>query len=105
MSAPLPSFLRAHADGTFLRIKLQPRASQEEIGQPVGDELRIRVTAPPVDAAANEALLRLLAKTIGCPRGAVKLVRGHTSRHKLVLITGCPAELVREKLSPPTARS
>ena len=64
----------------------------------MGNELRIKVTAPPVDAAANEALLRLLAQTVGCPRGAVQLVRGHTSRHKVVLIANCAAELVLEKL-------
>jgi uncharacterized protein (TIGR00251 family) len=84
----LPSFLRDHADGALLSIKLQPRASSNEIGEPLGDELRIKVTAPPVDAAANEALVRLLASELGCPRNRVELVRGHTSRHKTVLIHG-----------------
>jgi len=58
----LPGFLRIQPDGILLSVKLQPRASANEIGQPSGDELRIKVAAPPVDAAANEALLRLLAK-------------------------------------------
>ena len=83
----------------LLSIKLQPRASKNEIGEVQGNELRIRVTAPPVDAAANEALLRLLAETLDCPRNAVQLVRGHTSRHKTVWIAGLTAADVAAKLA------
>jgi uncharacterized protein len=95
-----PSFLRPQADGLLLAVKLQPRASSNEIGEPLGDELRIKVTAPPVDAAANEALLRLLADVLGCPRGRVELVRGHTSRHKVVKLHGVSLEIARAKLTP-----
>ena len=79
-------------------MKLQPRAARNEIGDVAGDELRIKVTAPPIDSAANEALLRLLAETLDCPRGAVRLVRGQTSRHKQVLVQGMDAEAVLAKL-------
>lgn len=100
MSAPqLPPFLSVQADGVTLAIKLQPRASKNEIGEPLGTELRIKVTAPPVDAAANEALLRLLAEKLDCPRGSVQLARGHTSRHKLVKVQGVPAEEALRKLA------
>ncbi len=94
----LPSYLRVQADGVCLAVKVQPRASRNEIGEPVGDELKIKVTAPPVDSAANEALLRLLAERLGCARGAVQLVRGQTSRHKMVGIHGLSAEEVLERL-------
>jgi uncharacterized protein (TIGR00251 family) len=94
----LPDFLTAHADGVTLAIKLQPRASANAIGEPMGAELRIKVTAPPVDAAANEALLRLLADMLDCPRGKVELVRGHTSRHKVVKLHGLSAGGVLAKL-------
>ena len=90
----IPSFLQLQSDGVLLSIKLQPRASLDEIGAPSGNELRIKVTAPPVDSAANEALLRLLADYLDCPRNRVELVRGHTSRHKLVRIFGDTHELV-----------
>jgi uncharacterized protein (TIGR00251 family) len=96
----IPGFLRIQADGLLLAIKLQPRASANEIGEPLGDELRIKVTAPPVDAAANEALLRLLAETLDCPRGRVELVRGHTSRHKTVKLHGLDAATVLARLVP-----
>ncbi|MCX6894736.1 MAG: DUF167 domain-containing protein [Verrucomicrobia bacterium] len=94
-----PTFLRAQADGVLLSVKLQPRASKNEIGEPLGDELRIKVTAPPVDAAANEALVRLLADVLDCPRGKVELVRGHTSRHKVVKLHGLTAKTVTQKLT------
>lgn len=94
----LPACVQDHPCGVYLSIKLQPRASKNEIGVEVAGELKIKVTAPPVDAAANEALVRLLADTLDCPRGAVQLVRGATSRHKQVLVTGMGAESVATRL-------
>jgi uncharacterized protein (TIGR00251 family) len=91
-----PNFLRAQPDGALLSVKLQPRASSNEICGPLGDELKIKVTAPPVDAAANEALVELLAKQMDCARGRVELVRGHKSRHKAVKLHGfTPAEVLQ----------
>lgn len=95
----IPTFIREQKDGVCLAVKVQPRASKNEIGVALGDELKIKVTAPPVDAAANEALLRLLAETLGCPRSAVQLVRGQTSRHKTIFISGLTVQEVTEKLS------
>jgi uncharacterized protein len=94
----MPAFLQPHSGGVYLHVKVQPRASQDEIGDPLGGELKIRVTAPPVDAAANEALVRLLAERLGCPRGAVQLVRGQTSRHKVVFLQDLDAETVASRL-------
>jgi uncharacterized protein (TIGR00251 family) len=94
------AFLKAGPGGVCLSLKVQPRASKNEIGDETGGELKIKVTAPPVDAAANEAVLRLLAECLDCPRGAVQLIRGQTSRHKQVLIRGISVEAVLDKLSP-----
>jgi len=95
----LPSYLRVQADGVLLSIKLQPRASTNEIGDPLGNELRVKVAAPPVDSAANEALLRLLAEILGCARNRVELIRGQTSRHKVVKLHGMNGEAVLRKLA------
>jgi uncharacterized protein (TIGR00251 family) len=97
-SPPQMVFLRAQPDGTLLSVKLQPRASVNEIGEPIGGELRVKVTAPPVDAAANEALIRLLAEKLDCARGRVELVRGHKSRHKVLKLYGFTPEEVLKKL-------
>lgn len=65
----------------------------------MGDVLRVKVTAPPVDSAANEALIRLLAEKLDCTRSCVELVRGKTSRHKLVRVRGLTAEAVLSRLT------
>ena len=83
-----PNYVRVQSDGVLLSVKLQPRASKNEIGEPLGNELRIKVTAPPVDSAANEALVQLLADALDCARHRVEIVRGQTSRHKLVKLHG-----------------
>ena len=93
-----PAFLRVESDGVMLSVKLQPRASANEIGEPLGNELRIKVTAPPVDSAANEALVRLLAERLDCPRNRIELVRGNTSRHKVLKLHGVSAEDALAKL-------
>ena len=94
----LPPFLREQADGVILSIKLQPRASRNEIGESLGEELKIKVTAPPVDSAANEALIELLAEKLDCPRSKVELIRGQTSRHKALRIHGLTAAQVFGRL-------
>ena len=91
-------YLREDEGGVLLSVKLQPRASANEILGPANGELRVRVTAPPVDAAANEALVRLLAEVLDCPRGRVELIRGKTTRHKQIRLTGFRADAVRFRL-------
>ena len=97
---PLPAFLREQLDSVWLTVKLQPRAAANEIVPPDEDsrELRIRVLAPPVDAAANEALIRLLAERLHCARSRVELMRGHKTRHKILKLHGFTAESVLKQL-------
>lgn len=94
----MSSFLRPAEDVVDLAVKLQLRASKNQIDGPLGDELKIKVTAPPVDAAANQALVDLLAEKLACSRGSVRIVRGQTSRHKIVRITGLDAETILHRL-------
>ena len=91
----IPDFLRVHDDGVLLALKVQPRASRTAFGEPLGGELRVKVSAPPVDSAANDALIELLAQTLQCSKSRVELLRGQTSRHKLVKLHGfTPAEVL-----------
>jgi len=71
-----------------LSIRIQPRASKNEITRMENGRLKIRLTAPPVDGAANEALIRLLAETLSVTKSHVEIVSGHTSRDKIVRISG-----------------
>ena len=63
---PVPSDLKTQGDVVYFHVKTQPRASRNEIGEAVGHELKIKITAPPVDSAANEALVKFLAEALGC---------------------------------------
>lgn len=94
------AWLTAQDGGVCLSVKVQPRASRSEIAGMLGEELKVKVTAPPVDSAANEAVVELLAKTLGCARGAVTLLRGKTSTHKQFLIRGMTVAEVEAKLRP-----
>ena len=85
---PTPKYLRAAEGGVYLSVRLQPRAGRTEIGAPHGDELRIRVTAPPHRGEANEALVRLLAYTLRCATSRVEIVRGAGTPQKRVLLHG-----------------
>jgi uncharacterized protein (TIGR00251 family) len=102
LNEAFPKFLRPHAQGVVLALKVQPRASRDELGPPLGDELKLKITAPPVDSAANEAIVRFLSDILGCPRNAVRLIRGETSRHKQVLLVGWTAEAAAKKLDAGT---
>jgi uncharacterized protein (TIGR00251 family) len=77
---------------------VQPRASRDEITGIAGDAIRVRLTAPPVDGAANEALLRFLADRLDVARSALTLVAGLTARTKVVVVDGLSAEEVRRRL-------
>jgi len=94
-----PGFLTVGHGCLLLAVKLQPRASANEIVGRQGNELRVRVTAAPVDSAANEALLRLLTQTLGCRPNQVQLARGHHSRHKLVQLRGISMETALSRLN------
>ena len=69
-----------------INIRLQPRASQNEIAGAIGEQLKVRLTAPPVDGQANLALLKLVAECCGVPRGQVTLLSGDTGRNKRVRV-------------------
>jgi uncharacterized protein len=87
--------LRMQDDGIELDLQVVPRASKEGLGPLQGDRVKVRVGAPPVDGAANEAVRRLLAELFGVPRGEVRIARGETGRKKTVRIGGDPQGLAR----------
>lgn len=74
--------------GLELLIWVAPRASRAVLGPLHGERLRVAVTSPPVDGAANEAVRRLVAETLQVPRGAVAIVQGDSSRQKTVRVNG-----------------
>jgi uncharacterized protein (TIGR00251 family) len=87
----------AHRRGDAVRfsVRLQPRASKNEIAGLQGTSLKVRVTAPPVDGLANEALIEFLSNALKTSRRNVCIVSGHTSRTKVVEISEADLESVQ----------
>jgi len=86
------------AGGIRLRVRVQPRASRTELAGRHGDALKVRLTAPPVEGAANEALLRFLAERLGVSRSAIRLLSGASGRAKVVTVDGVTPEAARARL-------
>jgi uncharacterized protein (TIGR00251 family) len=80
--------VRATATGVRVDLRVTPRAPKNQIAGVREGRLLVRVTAPPVDSAANDAVIALMAKALGVPKRAVRLVAGETSRNKTVEIEG-----------------
>jgi uncharacterized protein (TIGR00251 family) len=82
-----------------LAIKAIPNAPRSEVIGWLGEALKVKVHAPPVEGRANEALCDFLATTLRLPRRAVSVLRGDTSRQKLVRIEGLSLAEVRQRLA------
>lgn len=83
-----PGPVRSTPEGVELEVRVRPRASRTELVGVREGVVEIRVAAPPVDDAANEELVRFLAKALGVGRRAVRVVSGERSRHKRVRLEG-----------------
>jgi uncharacterized protein len=83
---------------TDVRIRFTARADRDALGVREDGVLAVRVTAPPVDGRANEALCRLLAARAGVGRRAVSIVRGHHARDKIVRVEGLDEAALRARV-------
>ena len=84
--------------GVRIRVRLSPRASREEVGGLRDGALVVRVTAPPAENRANQALVKLLARRLGVAKGRVAVVTGGKSRDKVVEVQGVAPGDARAKL-------
>jgi uncharacterized protein (TIGR00251 family) len=96
-------------DGVVLRVHVQPRAGRTAVVGRHGDALKLRVSAPPVDDKANEAIVALLAATAGVATSAVAVVGGGRSRAKRVRLVGVAPEALEAAIDaaigPPGPRA
>lgn len=81
---PLEGVIAEDGSGSRLAILVSPRSNQDGIGPLQGDRLRVRVTAPAVDNAANKAVIRLLSDRLAVPRSSLDVTSGQSSRRKTV---------------------
>jgi hypothetical protein len=94
----------AGAGGVRLAVRVIPRASRSAVAGVRAGRLLVRVTAPPVDGAANAAVLEVIAEAVGVPRRAVSILAGETHREKTVVIVGVTETEVRRRLTDPGRR-
>jgi len=82
-----------------LSVRVQPRAFRNEVAGLVGDQLKIKLTAPPVEGAANDACLAFLAKLLDLSPSRLAIIQGDRSRNKVVRITGLTQTEVTARLA------
>jgi uncharacterized protein (TIGR00251 family) len=94
-----PSDVMSQADqGIVINVQIQPRASKTECIGVHGNALKIRISAPPVEGLANEALCGYLAKALRIPKKSVVIFLGYKARHKRILLKGVSSEQVKKTL-------
>ena len=90
--------LRDDHEVLTLRVRVQPRASRDALGGEREGALVVRLTAPPVEGAANQALARFLGRTLGVAPSAIRILSGATGRQKRVAVSGIDAATARARL-------
>ncbi len=91
--------LRPRGSGAALTVRVLPRAKKNEVAGFMPDgRVKVRLTAPPVEGAANRALVELLAQVLGVRAAAVEVVAGATGRDKIVSVIGLTPEVVEARL-------
>ena len=90
--------LRQRDTDVFLPVVVQPRSSRNAVAGLQAGALKLQLTAPPVEGAANEACLRFLADLLGIRRTQLTIVKGDKSRQKLIRIADASTETLRVRL-------
>ena len=97
----MPIRMRETPAGVTLALKVVPGAKRDRIVGELGDALKVAVSKPPEDGAANRAVEQLLAEALGLPVAQVEIVRGHSNPRKEVLLRGVTAAFAQERLNVP----
>lgn len=93
------------AEGITFSVHVQPKASRNEIAGLSGNELKLRLTSPPVEGAANTLCREFLAKLLHVAKSNVRIIAGEKSRHKIVAIYGATRESALALLNKPSRSS
>ncbi len=86
-----------NGDHLILKIRAVPRASKDEIRERMGDALKVRIQAPPVEGKANAHIIKFLSKHWKIPRGSIEILSGDTGRNKRLRINN-PTDNIRKEL-------
>lgn len=91
--------LTEHADKVVIPVRAAPRSGRNTLDGVVEGALRVRLAAPPVEGAANKALIVFLAEVLGVPKRDLAITTGEHGRHKLISVRGLTGAKVRERLN------
>ena len=94
----MPSDVQENSEGLVFTIRVQPRASANRVVGPYGDALKVMLTAPPVDNAANKACCEFLAKELSVTKSSVTLQAGQKGRNKRILVKCKADSAVRKRV-------
>ena len=89
----------------MLQLRVHPNAGRSEVIGFTDDVLQVKVAAPPVKGKANEELIALLSKALGMSKASLTIVKGHTSRNKVIAIVGLSSEDIIKRLLPKPSSS
>ena len=95
----LSACVSPHQQGVAIALFVQPRASKNSLCGIQGDELKVRLTSPPVEGAANKLCCAFFAKLLGVSKSSVTLLRGDKSRHKQIVVEGVSSDDVKKRLA------
>jgi uncharacterized protein len=87
-----------NATGVTFAVKVHPRAKKDAVTGAVGDALKLSLTSPPIEGRANDACIEFFAKVLKLPRSSISIAAGHSSRNKVIRVTGLSAQQVRDRL-------
>ena len=83
-----------------LSLRVQPNATRSEVVSFNGEVLQVKVAAPPIKGKANKELISFLSKVLGISKNSLTIMKGHTSRNKVILVAGLSQEELGQRLSP-----
>ncbi len=91
-------YIQDHKDGITLRVKVTPNSSKNSVTLGTGERLEIKLSSPPKEGKANEQLVKFLGKKVGVAPSSITILRGRSSRDKILLIRGLDQAAARERL-------
>jgi uncharacterized protein (TIGR00251 family) len=94
-----PNSIRQAGETVTFSVKVHPRSKKNAITGEVGDQLKLSLTAPPVDGKANEACIEFFANLLKVPRSSVSIAAGQTSRNKVIRVAGLSADELEKRLN------
>jgi uncharacterized protein (TIGR00251 family) len=92
-------YIKEHKEGVTIKVKVTPGSRSNALVGEKGDCLALKLTAPPTEGRANKELVRFLAQKLGIAPSSIRILRGHLSREKILLVSGVTRQAVLELLS------